>query len=196
MERHCKASTHLNAQLSMLVEGKDSFKGSAPLLFRRGFDQKAKDHIDAIKCLKKIVTPASWPFQRSHPHSPGEVACPGAGGQRNSAGQKELNFTCMCCSSKFIKSFNRMNCHCVNEFQSKTPTTEIVTNTKVSNPTINRVKRIQHGLEKTQACNVLEITQIKPLQEAAAGHQIAVLCLPILHLTCTQTDPPWMLLMK
>ena len=94
MERRCKASTHLNAQLSMLVEGKDSFKGSAPLLFGRGFDQKAKDHIDAIKCLKKIVTPASWPFQRSHPHSPGEVACPGAGRQRNSAGQKEFNFTC------------------------------------------------------------------------------------------------------
>ena len=71
----------------------------------------------------------------------------------------------MCCTTKFIKTFkqyelswreqaskqdthslkllNSMNCHDANKLQSKTPTTEIVTNTKVSNPAINRVKRIQ-----------------------------------------------------
>ena len=66
MERRRKASTHLNAELSML-EDEDSFKDAVPLLFGRDFDQKAKDHMEAIKSLKKIVTPAGWSFQRSHP---------------------------------------------------------------------------------------------------------------------------------
>ena len=42
-----------------------------------------------------------------------------------------------------LKHLNSMNYHCVNKFQSKTSTTEIVINTKVSHPAINRVKRIQ-----------------------------------------------------
>ena len=67
MERRRKASAHLNAELSTLVEDEDSFKDVAPLLFGRGFDQKAKDCMEAIKSLKKTVIPAGRSFQRSHP---------------------------------------------------------------------------------------------------------------------------------
>ena len=62
--------------------------------------------MEAIKSLKKTVIPAGRSFQRSHPHSPGEVACPGAGRQRTS-GQKELNNTCMSCTTKLIKNFKQ-----------------------------------------------------------------------------------------
>ena len=137
MEKCHKASTHLNAELSTLVEDEDSFKDVAPLLFGRGFDQKSKEHMAAIKSLNKTVIPASQSFQRSHPHSPREVACPGAGGQRISAGQKQLNNAH---TTKFNKTFKQYG---TNKLQSKTPTTEIVINTKVSNPTIYRVQRIQ-----------------------------------------------------
>ena len=51
----------------MLVEDEDSFKDAAPLLFGRGFDQKVKEHMEAIKSLKKTVIPAGLFFQRSHP---------------------------------------------------------------------------------------------------------------------------------
>ena len=58
---------HLNLELSTLVEDESSSKESAPLLFGKGFDQIAKDHIEAIKSLKKISFQPNRPFQRGYP---------------------------------------------------------------------------------------------------------------------------------
>ena len=67
IERRHKATTHLNPELSTLVQDEGSFKESAPLLFGKGFDQLAKEHIEAIKSLKKTTFQPNRSFQRSHP---------------------------------------------------------------------------------------------------------------------------------
>ena len=63
MEQRRKATTHLNSELMTLVEYEDSYKDSAPLLFGKGFDQRAKDHMEAIKSLEKTSFCASWSFR-------------------------------------------------------------------------------------------------------------------------------------
>ena len=78
MERRRKAPTHLNAELSTLVEDEDSFKDAAPLLFGRGFDQKAKDHVEAIKSLKKTDRLVSL-FRGATPTVPGRWHVQGQG---------------------------------------------------------------------------------------------------------------------
>lgn len=66
MERRRKATTHLNPELFTLIDDEDTFKDAAPLLFGKSFDQKARDHMEAIKSLKKS---SQQSFQRSHPSS-------------------------------------------------------------------------------------------------------------------------------
>ena len=156
MERRRKATTHLNPELSMLVEDEESFIDAAPLLFGKGFDQRARDHTEAIKSLKKTTSFSGNQssltelprreknlishFRGATPHSPGEVAYSGAGGQRNLTELprrgKELNKSYFDCTNKIIN--NLINCHHMIE---QTPTTEVVTNTKVSNRIINTVKK-------------------------------------------------------
>ena len=68
MERRRKATTHLNPELSTLVEDEESFIDAAPLLFGKGFDQRARDHTEAIKSLKKATSfSGNRFFQRGHP---------------------------------------------------------------------------------------------------------------------------------
>jgi len=69
-EHRHKATAHLNPELNSLVDDEDTFKDAVPLLFRKSFDHKARDHIEAVKSLKKSTfTPGRQPFQRSHPSS-------------------------------------------------------------------------------------------------------------------------------
>ena len=67
-ERRQKATQHLNPELATLVDDEESFKDAAPMLFGKTFDQRAKDHIDAIRSLKKTSSlPRGQSFQRGHP---------------------------------------------------------------------------------------------------------------------------------
>ena len=69
-ERRRKATTHLNPELGTLIEDEDNFREAAPFLFGKAFDQQAKDHIEAVKSLKKTTfTSTRQPFQRGHPSS-------------------------------------------------------------------------------------------------------------------------------
>ena len=80
-ERHRKATIHLNPELGTLIENEDNFCEAAPFLFDKTFDQQAKDHIEAVKSLKKTMfTATSQPFPRSHPSSTrGGGTCRGRG---------------------------------------------------------------------------------------------------------------------
>ena len=69
MERRRKATQHLNAELVTLINDEESFKDAAPLLFGKSFDQRARDHIEAAKSLKKMPSYKGQPFQRGHPSS-------------------------------------------------------------------------------------------------------------------------------
>ena len=89
---------------------------------------------------------------------------------------------------------NPMNSLCANDLQSMTPTTEIVTDTKVSNPAISAMK--SHGSEVTHTCKVWENTLTMPVQEIVPWNQITILGLSILHLALAQTNSPWIQLMK
>ena len=69
VEQQWKEATHLNPELATLVEDEDVFADAAPMLFGKSFDQKAKDHMEAIRSPKKTSLPAteSRSFQRGYP---------------------------------------------------------------------------------------------------------------------------------
>ena len=67
-ERRQEATQHLYPELATLVDDEESFKDAAPMLFGKTFDQRAKDHIDAIRSQKKTSSlPRGQSFQRGHP---------------------------------------------------------------------------------------------------------------------------------
>ena len=49
MEHRRKATQHLNAELFTLVDDEQPFKDATPPLFGKTFDQRARDHIEAVK---------------------------------------------------------------------------------------------------------------------------------------------------
>ena len=69
------------------MEVEDVFADTAPMLFGKSFDQRAKDHMEAIRSLKKTSLPAtgSWSFQRGHP-----PMSRGGGTFRSRAGTQEV----------------------------------------------------------------------------------------------------------
>ena len=69
MGRRHKATQHLNTELVTLLDDEQSFKDAAPLLFGKTFDQRARDHIEAVKSLKKTSFYKGQSFQRGHPPS-------------------------------------------------------------------------------------------------------------------------------
>ena len=56
MGQRRKAIQHLNLELVTLVDDEESFKDAAPMLFGKTFDQRAKDHINAVRSLKKALS--------------------------------------------------------------------------------------------------------------------------------------------
>ena len=89
-ERRRKASLCLNRELSTLVEDETTFHDAAPLLFGSSFQQKMKDHMEALRNLKQSSS-ASYShgrqqqqsFRRSHP--------PQSRGGGNSRGRGQRN---------------------------------------------------------------------------------------------------------
>ena len=68
MDRRRKATQHLNAELTTLIDDEESFRDAAPMLFGKNFDQRAKEHIEAVKSLKKTSSfSRGLSFQRGHP---------------------------------------------------------------------------------------------------------------------------------
>ena len=53
MDRMCKATQHLNVELATPVDDEESFKDAAPILFGKTFNQRAKEHVEAVWSLKK-----------------------------------------------------------------------------------------------------------------------------------------------
>ena len=70
-ERRRKAATCLNKELSTLVDQEDTFVEAAPFLFGPSFQQKMKEHMEAIRNLKQASTlyghGHGQSFRKSHP---------------------------------------------------------------------------------------------------------------------------------
>jgi len=82
---------------------------------------------------------------------------------------------------------NPTDVHCTNKLQNMTPTMEIVTDSKVSNPIIYTMEVMHNGPEDTHTYQVSESTPTMT-ELAQGGHQFTILGLPILHLAMTQRD--------
>ena len=70
-ERRRKAASCLNKELSTLVDQEDTFMEAAPFLFGSSFQQRMKEHMEAIRNLKQTTTSYGQghgqPFRKSHP---------------------------------------------------------------------------------------------------------------------------------
>ena len=68
-ERRRRATTCLNKELATLVADEETFKDAAPYLFGNSFQQRMKDHMEAVRNLKQTssIPYVRQPFQRSHP---------------------------------------------------------------------------------------------------------------------------------
>jgi len=53
LNRASPPSHHLNLKLYTFVDDEDTFKDADPLLFGKSFNHNVRDHIEAIKSLKK-----------------------------------------------------------------------------------------------------------------------------------------------
>ena len=92
-ERRKRLVAHLNPDLKPLVEGQESFKSAAPLLFGKDFAKTAKEHVDSVKSLRKLGAPSGTRgnqqfFRQGRPHSYSQAARGGGafrGGSRNAA---------------------------------------------------------------------------------------------------------------
>ena len=61
----------MNKDVMPLAEEDDQFQGAAPLLFGEGFEKKMKEHVDAVRCLRKAGKPTESHFRRGRPHGTG-----------------------------------------------------------------------------------------------------------------------------
>ena len=129
-------------------------------------------------------------FRRAIPHNPGEVAHSGAEGQRNSIKGKEINY-----DVSFLKcqSYELSSCERASEQDTHY---RVSANTKVSKPVITNVQKIYNGSEHTHTYKMSEGTPTISVQQTVPSHQRTILGLPILHLTLSQTNPPWIQLLK
>ena len=85
-ERRRRASTCLNKELSTLVEDEDTFKDAVPLLFGSSFQQKMKEHMEAIRNLKQST---STPYGRGQPFRRGHPPQSRGGGSSRGRGQRK-----------------------------------------------------------------------------------------------------------
>ncbi len=71
-ERRSRALTKLNPDLKFMAEEED-FSKAQPFLFGKGFEQRAKDRTEALKCLRRAATkqPPKKFFQGDRPHQSG-----------------------------------------------------------------------------------------------------------------------------
>ena len=52
-DRRKKVLKELNKDLQPLAQVEGTFAEAAPLLFSNGFEKQMKDHVEALKCLRK-----------------------------------------------------------------------------------------------------------------------------------------------
>ena len=86
-ERRRRASQCLNKELSTLVQDESTFNDAAPFLFGSSFQQRMKDHMEALRNLKQSTSYAhgqQQSFRRSHP--------PQSRGGGSSRGRGQRNF--------------------------------------------------------------------------------------------------------
>ena len=62
-ERRHRVTADLNRDLKDLIEETEHFKNAAPLLFGRSFDQMAKNHVEAVRSLRRTVQSSFPPRQ-------------------------------------------------------------------------------------------------------------------------------------
>jgi hypothetical protein len=55
-ERRKKIAKELNKDILPLVESDNMFDEAAPMLFGDGFENKVKDHVESLKCLRRAIT--------------------------------------------------------------------------------------------------------------------------------------------
>ena len=158
---------------------KESFIDAAPLLFGKGFDQRARDHTEAIKSLKKTITDL---FRGATPHSPGEVGHSGAGGQGNSTELprrgKELSKSYLDCTNKIITNVKPYKLPLRDRADTHYRGSDRYQGVKLCNP---HCKKVHNRSEVTDTHQVSEST--------LTSRQSTILGLPILHLALTQLNP-------
>ena len=126
-------------------------------------------------------------------------------GQRNKEVQQQksttrekklLNNTFVVQQNQLIMS-NLIEPHCMKEHST---TTKIVAeaNHKVSNWVINSSSQLYNhkGSVDTLTLQVSENTPPLIAQQSPLRHELSILGIPILHLTLTQSHPPWIPLMR
>ena len=85
-ERRQRASQCLNKELSTLVENESTFDDAAPFLFGSSFQQKMKDHVEALRNLKQAST--SYGQGRQQPFRKGYPPKSRGGGNSRGRGQR------------------------------------------------------------------------------------------------------------
>ena len=71
-ERRKKVLKELNKDLQPLAEVEGTFAEAAPLLFGNGFEKQMKDHVEALKCLRKSTgrpQNSEQFFRKGRPHN-------------------------------------------------------------------------------------------------------------------------------
>ena len=68
-ERRKNVLKDMNKDVMPLAEEDDQFKDAAPLLFGEGFEKKMKDHVDAVRCIRKSGRATESHFRRGRPQS-------------------------------------------------------------------------------------------------------------------------------
>ena len=76
----------MNKDVMPLAEEDDQFQGAAPLLFGEGFEKKMKEHVNAVRCLRKLEKPTELHFRRGRPHGAGYHR--GGGSNRGRGGHR------------------------------------------------------------------------------------------------------------
>ena len=54
-ERRCHMADYLNKDLYQLIEEQERFQNAPPFLFGKDFERAARDHVESIKCLRKLA---------------------------------------------------------------------------------------------------------------------------------------------
>ena len=144
-EQRRKATTHLNPELCTLTEYEDNFHEEAPFLFGKTFDQQAKDHIEAVKSLKKTMFTDSSTFSKKPPLiGPGRWHIQGQRDKQEvqcSPEREKLSNTFMC------KTFNE-NVECYKHSQHKQISSHDMHDTNYRSSAIKQgviVTNQQHG---------------------------------------------------
>ncbi len=110
----------LNKDASSLAEDDDLFKEAAPMLFGEGFEQKLKNHVEAVRCLRKSSA-ANFFFEGAVPtgttsegrelqrRQKGEAVQEPQASQRLNEHNGRTNFSCTTCIKNHVMQKNLLS---------------------------------------------------------------------------------------